>query len=246
MSPPPPRRVLALWRYPVKSLQGERLERAAIGPRGIEHDRRWALIDRSTGLVLTCRREPRLLFARAELDPDGGSPRITLEDGRTIAGDEQLCAWLDRDVHLAEAEPHGRGTYENPLDAEGETNWVRWQGPEGTFHDSTRARISIVGEDEVGAWDMRRFRPNVVVTGGYGAELLGAEVRAGTARVDVIKAIDRCVVVTRPQPGGVGRDLDVLRTINRERGAVLGVGALVAQPGSIEVGDVVVPAAVPG
>jgi uncharacterized protein YcbX len=246
MSPRPPRRVVALWRYPVKSLQGERLERAEIDSLGIEHDRRWALLDRSTGLVLTCRREPRLLFAAARVDAAGGPPVITLDDGRTLTGDDELCAWLNRDVHLAEADPHGRGTYENPLDPEGETNWVRWQGPEGTFHDSTRTRVSIVGEDEVGSWDLCRFRPNVLVTGGHGGEFLGAEVRAGTARLTVGKAIDRCVVVTRPQPGGVGRDLGVLRIINRERGAVLGVGALVAGAGSIAVGDALADASVPG
>jgi hypothetical protein len=45
------------------------------------------------------------------------------------------------------------------------------------------------------------------------------------------------VMTTRPQAGGVERDLDVLRTINRERGGCLAVGALVRQPGTVRVGD---------
>ena len=55
--------------------------------------------------------------------------------------------------------------------------------------------------------------------------------------VDVGREIGRCVMVTRPQPGGIERDLDVLRTINRDRGGKLSVGARVARPGLISEGD---------
>jgi hypothetical protein len=54
--------------------------------------------------------------------------------------------------------------------------------------------------------------------------------------------INRCVMVTRPQSGGIGRDLDVLRTINRERDGFLAVGAVVAVPGVVSVGDELVEA----
>ena len=60
-------RVSEIWRFPVKSMQGERLERAEIGPVGIEGDRAWALFDVGTGAHLTARREPELLFASARL-----------------------------------------------------------------------------------------------------------------------------------------------------------------------------------
>jgi uncharacterized protein YcbX len=55
----------------------------------------------------------------------------------------------------------------------------------------------------------------------------------------VTKPIDRCVTTTRPQPG-IERDLDVLRTINRERAGNLAVGAMVTRPGVIALGDEVV------
>ena len=51
-----------IWRYPVKSLGGERLDRTPVDERGIEFDRAWGIFDPSTGLVLTARREPKLLF----------------------------------------------------------------------------------------------------------------------------------------------------------------------------------------
>jgi hypothetical protein len=44
-------------------------------------------------------------------------------------------------------------------------------------------------------------------------------------------------MVTRPQPEGIERDLDVLRTIARERQNRLAVGALVSEPGTLKVGD---------
>ena len=47
----------------------------------------------------------------------------------------------------------------------------------------------------------------------------------GATTLDVVKQIDRCVITTRPQPGGIDRDLDVLRTVNRDRDGNLGIGA---------------------
>ena len=62
--------VTALWRYPVKSMQGEPLAAADIGPRGIVGDRGWAVVDTETGLALTARRQPELLYARAAVHND--------------------------------------------------------------------------------------------------------------------------------------------------------------------------------
>jgi uncharacterized protein len=44
-------------------------------------------------------------------------------------------------------------------------------------------------------------------------------------------------MVTHPQPGGIGRDNGVLKTIHRERDGSLAVGALVARAGPVAVGD---------
>jgi hypothetical protein len=44
-------------------------------------------------------------------------------------------------------------------------------------------------------------------------------------------------MVTRPQPGGIGRDTAILKSIHRERGGMLSVGAQVLEPGSVAVGD---------
>jgi hypothetical protein len=44
-------------------------------------------------------------------------------------------------------------------------------------------------------------------------------------------------MVTRPQPGGIERDLSVLKTINRELGRMLGIGATVTSGGTVRLGD---------
>ena len=88
----------------------------------------------------------------------------------------------------------------------------------------------------LGDWDVRRFRTNVVVTGEGEDELVGSTVRLGDAELEVTKRISRCVMVTRPQPG-LDRDLAVLKAVNAERESCLSIGALVAAPGTIRVGD---------
>ncbi len=234
-------RVTGLFRYPVKSMQGEALTRADVGPVGIVGDRHWAILDVETGLALTARRQPELLDASAALE--GEEVVITLPDGTVTNDDGVLSAWLGHAVTLTRADPAIHGTYEIALDFEHEntSEWFQWEGPNGSFHDSARTQVSIVGEDTIAGWDVRRFRPNVLVDGGDEDQWVGHNIALGATRLDIVKPIDRCVITTRPQPGGIERDLDVLRTVNRDRAGNLGVGAMVTTPGPIALGDEVFP-----
>jgi uncharacterized protein YcbX len=78
----------------------------------------------------------------------------------------------------------------------------------------------------------------VILNGAGEDDLIGVHIDLGTTELDVRKAIDRCVIVTRPQPG-LERDLDVLRTINAERSTSLSIGALVVTEGTISEGDAI-------
>lgn len=231
-------RVLELWRYPVKSLQGERLDAVAVSESGFEGDRRFALFDLETGFGLTARRIPELLFASARLTPEGEA-EITLPDGSIAADDDALSAWLGRNVQLRRAEGGGARRYENPLDFEREqtSRWEAFSGAPGPFHDSRHTRVSLVSTETLGSWDRRRFRSNVLLEGGGEGQLIGCTIALGQAMLSVGKHIERCVMVTRPQPQGIDRDLGVLRTIARERQNRLAVGALVSEPGTVKVGD---------
>ena len=236
--------VVELWRYPVKSLQGERLDAAELGAAGVTGDRHWALFDRDTGLGLTARRLPDLLFGAARLRPGGGVD-VVLPDGTVTADDAVLSDWLGRRVELREAvEERSEGpTYESPTDdLDDAAEWQLWQGAPGPFHDSPRIRVSLVSTGTLGTWDRRRFRANVVLDGTGEEELEGREVDLGATRLLIGRPIPRCVMTTRPQPGGIPRDTSVLKTIHRERNGLLAVRGAVLVPGTVRTGDELRPA----
>lgn len=237
--------VAEVWRYPVKSLGGERLDRARVGEHGVEGDRQWALFDVATGFGLTARRVPELLMASARCTGDGGTAgvEVLLPDGTATADDAVLSAWLDRPVALrSTAATEGRPRYESPDDdeaaAEGPVpGWHPWRGPAGAFHDDPDFRVSLLSTGTLGGWDARRFRANVVLAGEGEDALVGHRVRCGAAELRVTAPIPRCVMVTRPQAGGLPRDTTVLKTVHRERDGVLAVGALVERAGTVVAGD---------
>jgi uncharacterized protein YcbX len=234
-------RVAELWRYPVKSLQGERLPAAELGALGIAGDRQWALFDVETGFGLTARRVPDLLFAGARLRADGGV-EVVLPDGTVTTDDAVLSRWLGRPVALRRAGAE-RTRYENLDDAEDEAaGWHPFEGPGGAFHDNAGARLTLVSTGTLGRWDRRRFRANVVLDGAGEDALTGTRQRLGAALLDVGEPVPRCVMVTRPQPGGIGRDTGVLTTVHRERGGLLAVAATVLERGRVAVGDDLAPA----
>lgn len=231
-------RVAELWRYPVKSLQGERLDSVAVTAEGLEGDRRFAIHDTQTGLGLTARREPRLLFASARIIDDDSEVEVTLPDGSVTRDDAALSRWLGRAVRLERAGGAATLRYENPVDFEDESGaWARFGGADGPFHDSAAARVTLLSRATIGAWDRRRFRPNVLLDGDGEDSLAGCSVTLGEAALHVGDAIRRCVMTTRAQPSGIERDLGVMRTIARERDARLAIGARVSRPGTVRVGD---------
>jgi uncharacterized protein len=233
-------RVAQLWRYPVKSLLGERLDEVAVTEEGLEGDRRFAIFDVETGFGLTARRVPEMLFASAHWNGDS-AVRISLPDGSLAEDDDALSNWLGRRVELRSAAANVDSSYENPVDFEHERSsvWEPFEGASGggPFHDSPRTRVSLISTGTIGSWDPRRFRANVLLDGEGEDALVGSSVTLGEVTIDVVKQIDRCVMITRAQAGGVERDLNVLRTVARERDACIAVGALVRAPGAIRVGD---------
>lgn len=231
-------RVTEIWRYPVKSMGGETLLDAVVTDLGVEGDRGWGVFDPATGLTLTARRAPQLLMASARLHD--GEVVIELPDGREIGEgqDDVLSEWLGQPVELRTAGAEG-GRYENPMNVVDESDWIEWNGPPGAFHDSTRSRFTLVSTESLGEWDVRRFRTNIVVDAGGEDELVGRQIRIGHAPdgivAEVTKRVDRCIMVTRPQPG-LERDLSVLTRIRDERELCLSVGCLVSAPGEIGLG----------
>ncbi|MDA2930292.1 MOSC domain-containing protein [Acidobacteria bacterium AH-259-O06] len=111
--------VAGLWRFPLKSMRGERLEQAELTERGLVGDRAYALIDADTGKVVSAksvRLFPDLFGCRAAFvePPRSGRElppvRIALPDGTSVISDSSdidrvLSACFRRDVTLARAAP---------------------------------------------------------------------------------------------------------------------------------------------
>ena len=104
-------RVKEVWRYPLKSMAGERVEAASVGARGLWGDRGWALRDEAAGEMRGAKISPKLMLCaaryRAEPGAEGAPPHadITLPDGAATSTDaadvnERLSALLGRRVTL--------------------------------------------------------------------------------------------------------------------------------------------------
>ncbi|MCD2187756.1 MOSC domain-containing protein [Actinomycetospora soli] len=115
--------IAAIHRYPVKSMQGEALQRATLDERGVVGDRAYALLDVETGIVASAKVPKRwdqlLRFSAAfTAEPTAGEPAppvvITFPDGSTRRSDDPdinkaLSSVLGRDVTLITTPPEGAG-----------------------------------------------------------------------------------------------------------------------------------------
>lgn len=246
-------RVAQLWRYPVKSLAGERLPALTLVADGVVGDREWGILDHGDGRILTARREPRLLFAAARLRADG-TPQITQPDGTEITGpgpatDAALSAWLGKPVSLVAAAESEDGRAEYFADATDDTSQaLEWTMPAGRFVDSapvlmmtTAGLRSGAAAYPAGAWDVRRFRPNVFVElageGWLEDAWIGRVLRAGTAQLAPQRTCVRCSMVTRAQPG-LAKDVDIYKAVHRTHGGDAGVWTRIVQPGIVSEDDV--------
>src|SRR6187549_401551 len=112
-------RILELWRYPVKSMCGERVDTTTLTERGVHGDRLWALRDEDKRVITNAKRIPALLACSArfvdEPTPDVGPGTIphvivTLPDGSTVRSDvpeihARLSALCGRSVTLCALRP---------------------------------------------------------------------------------------------------------------------------------------------
>ena len=205
--------VAALWRYPVKTLGGESLLSATLGPAGISGDRIVRVIGPEG--VHTSRRHHRLLGLQGTLDP-GGVPHI---DGHPWDGREALA--------LVRA-------------AAGANAWL--EADEGLDRfDVLPLLVATDGAVAPFGRDVRRLRPNILVGGVQGMDEVrwpGATLHIGDVLVRLASLRSRCPMTT-VDPDTLERDPEVLRDIGRRFGGRLALNAEVLRGGVINVGDVV-------
>lgn len=218
-------RVLALWRYPVKSFAGEQRDELVLDTRGVAGDRAWALVDRDGKIASgkTTRRFRRvdgLLRHRAALD-GRGEPRLQLADGRSVAPDARVAAEL--------AGPGWRFAREaeiSHLDA-------------GPVHLLTTASLESLGAADGATVEPERLRPNVLIDAASREEdWVGRRLRIGGVDLEVTGTTERCVMVGHEQCG-LPKRVRLLRTLVAWNDLRAGVYATVVSPGRIRVGELV-------
>jgi uncharacterized protein len=243
--------VSSLWRHPVKSMQGEKVGELDCDSLGVVGDRAYGVLNRESGTILSAKREGRLLEAAAEYR--SGVLVVTLPSGEEFRQgtrlDDALSTWLGYPVALAIAATFGAPTFESSEDFERDDSpVVYWEGTRGRFVDesalhlltsSELARLST--ERPELKWDVRRFRPNIVVDDGEGSLDTSPHrsIQVGEVVIETTKPCSRCVMTTRPQPGGLDRELDVLRHVSRHHDGNVGARAMVVRAGVVREGDVV-------
>lgn len=201
-------KLLEIWRYPVKSMAGERLKATLVGSDGIPGDRRLVVVD-AQGRLATSRRHPRLLGLQATTAPDGQ----VLVDGEPWAS-AAVGAKVERIV--------GKGAMIVPV------------GEREGF-DILPLLVATDGAVDSLGLDRRRFRPNLYlgeVPGLAERAWEGKTLAVGAARIRLDSLRGRCVMTTF-DPDTQEQDPSVLRRIVREMDGTLGLNAEVVVPGEI-------------
>ena len=200
-----------LWRYPVKSMAGEQIQRATLTDLGVPGDRLvWV---RGPEGVRTARRQFQLLGLRGTLSPEGevlvnGHPwdsPVAAELVRAAAGED---AWLER-------------------------------APTGYQFDILPLLVATDGAVAAFGRDIRRRRPNLLITGVNGMDETtweGAELNIGDAIIELDSLRGRCPMTT-VDPDTITRDPAVLKDIGRRFGGRLALNAAVGRGGEIAVGN---------
>ena len=185
--------VVSLCRYPVKSMMGEELTAAPIGPHGLLADRTYAIQDVETGKIGSAK-SPRMWlnlfdFRAAFVEtPREGAPippvRISLPAGEEVRSDDssaeaRLSEALGRKIRLLTTPPEAIIVEEYWPDIEG----VHPKGQRetfsderlavaapGTFFDATPIHVLTTQTLDrlrqlfpAGLFEARRFRPNIVI-----------------------------------------------------------------------------------
>jgi uncharacterized protein YcbX len=205
-------KVAAIWRYPVKSMAGERLDSIPIDAGGLVGDRVVQVYDRR-GRLVTARRFPRLLRLKATLGSDG-EPLVDGFQWNSREAAERVAAAVEPGARLR-----------------------RFDGPER--FDVLPLLVCTDGAVRLFKRDVRRLRPNLLIEGaGESAEREwpGAILRLPDAEIRLTDLRARCVMTTY-DPDTAEQDVDVLRDIVRRFGGRLCLNASVIRMGRVREGD---------
>jgi uncharacterized protein YcbX len=205
--------VAELWRYPVKSLAGERVSSAMLAPDGIIGDR--LVVVAGPEGVRTSRKQYRLLGLRGSVDSRGRA---------LING----YPW------------DSRAALRLVKDAAGEDAWLE-EAHETNRFDVLPLLVLTDGALVAFGRDLRRLRPNILVSGVDGMEensWPGATLHAGDVVIGIDSRRTRCPMTT-VDPETLVRDPEVLRDIGRRFGGRLALNADIVHGGLLQEGTLI-------
>lgn len=205
--------VSEIWRYPVKSLKGERLQETEITKLGIPGDRQIAVIRTINGRFLTSRSKPKLLGLQGSIAADG----VPTINGHRWDSAEAL---------------------QLVREAAGEAVTLE-QIPAPQAFDVLPLLIATDGAARYLNIDHRRLRPNILLADVPGLEERkwpGRVISIGPVRIHAEKLRDRCVMTTF-HPDTQQQDPSVLHRIVYELDGSTALDSSVITPGRIRVGD---------
>jgi uncharacterized protein YcbX len=261
-------RVVELWRYPVKSMGGERCTGVKVDAAGIVGDRSYALVDAVTGKVASAKNPrlwPTLLRFRARyLEPPGRNghtapieirlPTGELRSSEDASLDADLSNGLGRTVRLSKDAPSAPTLEEYWPDLQelAHHDEVTEEAmPTRTFFDCASVHVlttntldALQAQYPGGNFDAGRFRPNLLLTADGGEFVedawIGTRVQIGEVILRVTGPAPRCVMTTLGHDG-LPPDLGVLRTAAQYHNAHVGIYAEVERGGAISAGDTLEP-----
>lgn len=224
-----------LWRYPFKSMGGQRLESCMVTSKGVVGDRGWAVRDSETGKLGSGKRMPALLMCNARYlsEPTEGAVghvEISFPDGSTVRTDqedasERLSSYVGKPVTLESS----NGEHFDDLQLSMQTS------------ASMKELEKLLVGSEI---HHKRFRHNFAIQTPNGIEgyaemgWVGNRIKVGEVCMEIVKPIPRCPMVSAAQPGLDG-DQRILKTILSEVDRCVGVYATTEMSGVIRVGDCV-------
>lgn len=231
-------KVAELWRYPVSSMAGERLDQLHIHAAGVVGDRIWGLLDAATGRIASPGREKHFI----------GVPRAhakAVQEGVALSLDGERWAEPE-DAELLEGLSQAFGFIPvlKPFDAVGSGEF-RPRYEHAPIHLVTSAAIRSLERELPGSIiDARRFRPNILLDWPDDGEAIpehrwiGREIRIGDVVLRGREPCGRCGFITIAQEG-LPQDVEILRTVVKRHERNFGIYCDVVTPGEIATGATV-------
>ena len=230
--------VAGLWRWPVKSMAGERVNALRVDPRGVGGDRTHAVFHEHKGerKPLTAREAPRLLAWRGmyPFNVDGGLDPARPPFAIVVAPDGHRYRWGDPRLRFALENDLGRPV-ELVRDVEGIQDAPR------TLLVTLRSTLDALGEELGGPVDLRRFRTNlhldIDVPAWAELDWEGSELAfKGGVRLKLLHPCERCAIPTR-DPDTQLKWPELLRHLTAAHQQVFGINARVVTAGRVAAGE---------